>query len=106
MLNSEFEIGYCDGLKSVVNGSGLNNSIAGEVAEFTVYLKDLYQYPSAVETERLQVQIVRESDSYHVSPTISPLHVINGICSLATFQIFDYFLVCLILQRVIICFRQ
>ncbi|KAG2721400.1 hypothetical protein I3760_02G080800 [Carya illinoinensis] len=71
-------VGYCDGLKSVVNGSGLNNSIAGEVAEFTVYLKDLYQYPSAVEVERLQVQIVRESDSYYVSPTISPLHVING----------------------------
>ncbi|XP_040999914.1 protein GAMETE EXPRESSED 2 isoform X4 [Juglans microcarpa x Juglans regia] len=71
-------VGYCDGLKSVVNGSGLNNSIAGEVAEFTVYLKDLYQYPSAVEVERLQVQIVRESDSYYVSPTISPLRVING----------------------------
>ncbi|KAL3812927.1 hypothetical protein ACJIZ3_014195 [Penstemon smallii] len=54
--------GYCDGGKSVVNGSGLNNSIAGDVAKFSVFLKDAYLYPSAVEIESLRVQIVLESD--------------------------------------------
>ena len=73
-------IGYSDGLKSVVNGSGLNNSVAGIMAEFSVYLNDFYQYPSPVEVERLQVQIVRQIDSYYVLPSISPLHIINGIC--------------------------
>ena len=77
-------IGYCDGLKSVVNGSGLNNSVAGKMEEFSVYLNDLYQYPSPVEVERLQVQIVRQIDSYYVLPSISPLHIINGICYLVT----------------------
>ncbi|KAM4116440.1 hypothetical protein ACB094_02G050100 [Castanea mollissima] len=71
-------VGYSDGLKSVVNGSGLNNSVAGKMAEFSVYLNDLYQYPSPVEVERLQVQIVRQIDSYYVLPSISPLHIING----------------------------
>jgi hypothetical protein len=78
-------------LESVVNGSGLNNSVSGEVAEFSVYLNDLYQYPSPVEVERLQVQIVREIDSYYVLPSIYPLRIINGICNLATFQLFDFF---------------
>ncbi|KAK4477843.1 hypothetical protein RD792_017106 [Penstemon davidsonii] len=55
-------VGYCDGGKSVVNGSGLNNSIAGDVAKFSVFLKDAYLYPSAVELESLRVLIVLESD--------------------------------------------
>ncbi|GMY27774.1 protein GAMETE EXPRESSED 2 isoform X1 [Fagus crenata] len=71
-------VGYCDGLKSVVNGSGLNNSVAGKMEEFSVYLNDFYQYPSPVEVERFQVQIIRQIDSYYVLPSISPLHIING----------------------------
>ncbi|XP_062175751.1 protein GAMETE EXPRESSED 2-like isoform X3 [Alnus glutinosa] len=71
-------VGYCDALESVVNGSGLNNSLSGEVAEFSVYLNDHYQYPSQVEVERLQVQIAREIDSYYVLPSIYPLHIPNG----------------------------
>jgi hypothetical protein len=55
------------------------DSVSGEMAEFSVYLNDLYQYPSLVEVERLQVQIVREIDSYYVLPSIYPLHIINGI---------------------------
>ncbi|RDX60235.1 Protein GAMETE EXPRESSED 2, partial [Mucuna pruriens] len=64
---------YCDGVKSVVNGSGLNDSVAGVKAEFSVYLNDIYQYPSPVEANILQVQILRENDSYSVSPIISPM---------------------------------
>ncbi|GLU08406.1 hypothetical protein SLE2022_253210 [Rubroshorea leprosula] len=71
-------VGYCDGFNSVVNGSGLNSSIAGEIAEFSVYLVDVFQYPSTVKVERLQVQIKRESDSYFVLPTIYPRQNING----------------------------
>lgn len=71
-------VGYCDGYKSVVNGSGLNSSIAGEISEFSVYLTDVFQYPSPVEVERLQVRIKREIDSYAVIPTIYPGQIING----------------------------
>ncbi|KAA8548952.1 hypothetical protein F0562_000636 [Nyssa sinensis] len=71
-------IGYCDGLNSIVNGSGLNHSIAGEVSRFSVFLKDAYQYPSPVELERFQVKIMRESDSLHVLPSIYPMEIVNG----------------------------
>lgn len=71
-------VGYCNGTNSVVNGTGLNRSAAGERSEFSVYLNDAYQYPSPVEIERLQVQIVREIDSYHVQSSIFPIQIING----------------------------
>ncbi|KAL5539922.1 hypothetical protein UlMin_043061 [Ulmus minor] len=70
-------VGYCSGLNSVVNGSGLNVSTAGEMAEFSVYLKDMYHYPSPIEVEWLQVQIEREIDSYNVLPSISPFQIDN-----------------------------
>ncbi|XP_051127578.1 protein GAMETE EXPRESSED 2 [Andrographis paniculata] len=63
-------IGYCDGTNSIVNGTGLNNSVAGETVNFSVFLKDAYMYPSPVELERLQVRIVGESDSLIVPPII------------------------------------
>ncbi|OIW14092.1 hypothetical protein TanjilG_11437 [Lupinus angustifolius] len=66
-------IGYCDGVKSVINGSGLNDSVAGVNAELSVYLNDMYQYPSPVEADILQVQILRENDSYRVLPLIYPI---------------------------------
>ncbi|XP_020533056.1 protein GAMETE EXPRESSED 2 isoform X1 [Jatropha curcas] len=69
-------IGYCDGSASIVNGSGLNDSIAGEIAEFSLYLVDVFQYPAFVEVESIQVQIARENDSYYVQPSIHP--IING----------------------------
>lgn len=72
-------IGYCNGTNSVVNGSGLNSSTAGVLAEFSVYLNDAFQYPSPVEIERLEVQIVRENDSYNVQSSIFPMQTINGI---------------------------
>lgn len=71
-------VGYCDGLKSVINGSGLDNSVAGEMSRFTIYLNDIYQYPSPVELEWLQVQIVRVIDSYHLLPSIYPMQIVNG----------------------------
>ncbi|KHN26535.1 hypothetical protein glysoja_019774 [Glycine soja] len=73
-----FQIGYCDGVKSVVNGSGLNDSVAGVKAEFSVYLNDIYQYPSPIEANILQVQILRENDSYSASPIIYPMLNNNG----------------------------
>ncbi|XP_061994150.1 protein GAMETE EXPRESSED 2 isoform X2 [Rosa rugosa] len=71
-------VGYCNGTKSVVNGTGLNSSVAGERSEFSVYLNDAYQNPSPVEIERLEIQIVREIDSYHVQSSIFPIQIING----------------------------
>ncbi|XP_043812254.1 protein GAMETE EXPRESSED 2 isoform X4 [Manihot esculenta] len=69
-------IGYCDGSASTVNGSGLNDSIAGEISQFSVYLFDIFQYPAFVELGSIKVQIVRENDSYYVQPSIVP--IING----------------------------
>lgn len=57
----------------------MNNSIAGEMVEFSVYLNDIYQYPSPVEVETLQVEIVRDIDSYSVEPTIYPIQIVNGM---------------------------
>ncbi|ESR32766.1 hypothetical protein CICLE_v10007186mg [Citrus x clementina] len=70
-------VGYCNGSSSVVNGSGLNDSVAGETAHFSVYLNDMFQYPYPVEVERLQVQIVTEIDSSTVWPSISPTQIYN-----------------------------
>ncbi|MCD7455627.1 hypothetical protein HAX54_028836 [Datura stramonium] len=72
------DIGYCDGMNSIVNGSGLNDSVAGEAARFSVFLKDAYLYPSLVELESLQVQVVNEFDSYHVQASIYPMKMVNG----------------------------
>ncbi|KAF6176767.1 hypothetical protein GIB67_031578 [Kingdonia uniflora] len=71
-------VGYCDGLNSVVNGSGLSGSIAGRMSKFSVYLQDLYHNPSPVEAEQLRVQILRTIDSYSVWPIISPIQIDDG----------------------------
>ncbi|XP_004298140.1 PREDICTED: protein GAMETE EXPRESSED 2-like [Fragaria vesca subsp. vesca] len=71
-------VGYCNGTNSVVNGTGLNSSIAGERSEFSVYLNDAYQNPSPVGIERLEIQILREIDFYHVKSGIFPIQIING----------------------------
>ncbi|WVY92061.1 hypothetical protein V8G54_037575 [Vigna mungo] len=42
------------GIQFVVNGSGLNDSVAGVKEEFSVYLNDIYQYPSPVQANILQ----------------------------------------------------
>ncbi|KAJ6908539.1 hypothetical protein NC651_018821 [Populus alba x Populus x berolinensis] len=69
-------IGYADGSSSIVNGSGLNDSTAGEIAQFSIYLNDIFQYPSFVGVESIRVQIIRETDSYSVKPSINP--IVNG----------------------------
>lgn len=66
-------------MNSIVNGSGLNDSVAGEAARFSVLLKDAYLYPSLIELESLQVQIVNEFDSYHTQASIHPMKMVNGI---------------------------
>ncbi|KAF2300171.1 hypothetical protein GH714_010338 [Hevea brasiliensis] len=66
------------GSASIVNGSGLNDSVAGEIAQFSVYLIDIYQYPAFVELGSIKVQIVRENDSYNVQPSIFPIIHGNG----------------------------
>ncbi|CAH8358393.1 unnamed protein product [Eruca vesicaria subsp. sativa] len=71
-------IGYCDGLRSIVNGSGLNASIAGESLDFSIYLKDAYGYPSSVQVNILLVQIIQEADSSYVLPTIKPRETLNA----------------------------
>ncbi|XP_047312347.1 protein GAMETE EXPRESSED 2 isoform X1 [Impatiens glandulifera] len=62
-------IGYCDGRNSFANGSGLNDSVAGEASIFSVVLRDSYQYPSPIKLEYLQVDIVHES-GIHIKPVI------------------------------------
>ncbi|RID76505.1 hypothetical protein BRARA_B03474 [Brassica rapa] len=72
-------IGYCDGSRSIVNGSGLNASTAGESLGFSIYLKDAYGYPSSVQVNILQVQIIQEADdSSYILPTITPRETLNG----------------------------
>ncbi|CAN0923116.1 Protein GAMETE EXPRESSED 2 [Linum grandiflorum] len=66
-------IGYCNGSASIVNGTGLNVSVAGETARFSLYLVDTFQYPSFVEIESIRVQIEKENDSYSVQPSIFPI---------------------------------
>ncbi|KAJ6733857.1 JITTERBUG ISOFORM N [Salix koriyanagi] len=72
-------IGYADGSSSVVNGSGLNDSTAGEMTQFSLYLNDIFQYPSFVGVESIRVQIARETDSYSVQPSI--YQIFNGSVS-------------------------
>ncbi|KAH0728171.1 hypothetical protein KY284_004036 [Solanum tuberosum] len=71
-------IGYCDGMNSIVNGSGLNDSVAGEAARFSVLLKDAYLYPSLIELESLQVLVVNEFDSYQPQASIHPMKMVHG----------------------------
>lgn len=73
-----FLAGYCDGSRSIVNGSGLNASVAGESLSFSIYLKDAYGYPSSVQVNILQVRIIHEVDSSDVLPTIKPRETLNG----------------------------
>lgn len=58
------------------------------MSRFTIYLNDIYQYPSPVELEWLQVQIVRVIDSYHLLPSIYPMQIVNGTSIPATIQLF------------------
>ncbi|XP_022864989.1 protein GAMETE EXPRESSED 2 isoform X1 [Olea europaea var. sylvestris] len=74
-------------MNSIVNGSGLNNSVAGHAAKFSVFLKDAYLYPAPVELKRLQVQIVHEFDSQIIQPSIRIRETVNG--SLSTGRLND-----------------
>ncbi|KAL3505706.1 hypothetical protein ACH5RR_031088 [Cinchona calisaya] len=74
-------IGYCDGKNSVVNGSGLNHSFAGEAETFGVFLRDAYLYPSPVESKRLQVKILHESSLKQLQPSVRPKESGNGTSS-------------------------
>nr|XP_027120821.1 protein GAMETE EXPRESSED 2-like [Coffea arabica] len=65
-------VGYCDGTNSVVNGTGLNHSFAGEVSTFSVFLRDAYLYPSPAELDMLQVKILHESSLKQLRPRIRP----------------------------------
>ncbi|XP_043719038.1 protein GAMETE EXPRESSED 2 isoform X2 [Telopea speciosissima] len=71
-------IGYCDGLKSVVNGSGLTGSVAGQISKFSVYLNDRYEYPSPIDADRIRVRILRKVDSANVWPSIYPMQLANA----------------------------
>ncbi|CAA6672225.1 unnamed protein product [Spirodela intermedia] len=44
-------VGYCDGVNSVVNGSGLISSVAGRMSYFSVYLEDMFHNPSQLKQE-------------------------------------------------------
>ncbi|GAA0141921.1 hypothetical protein LIER_02952 [Lithospermum erythrorhizon] len=75
-------VGYCDGLKSIINGSGLNNSIAGVVEQLSIFLKDAYLYPSPVEMEKIKVQIMLESDQQRLPAIVHPKDSAKGNLSI------------------------
>ncbi|KAI3966935.1 hypothetical protein MKX01_017586 [Papaver californicum] len=72
-------VGYCDGVNSVVNGTGLTSSTAGNTSSFSVYLEDIYHNPSPVQAETLQVKITRKNDSYSILPTIYTKQNVGGL---------------------------
>lgn len=72
--------GYCDGVNSIVNGSGLNSSVVGETAKFSIFLRDAYLYPSQVQLENLRVHIIQLSDSQIIQPRIQ-IRASNGMSS-------------------------
>lgn len=74
------ETGYCDGVNSIVNGSGLNSSVVGETAKFSIFLRDAYLYPSQVQLEYLRVHIMQVPDSQIVQPRIQ-IRASNGMNS-------------------------
>ncbi|KAL4565768.1 hypothetical protein LXL04_029873 [Taraxacum kok-saghyz] len=80
------QIAYCDGLRSIVNGSGLHNSIAGESSKFTILLRDAYQYPSPLELHSLRVQITLPAQSLNVEAHIFPIDSINGTQNVGAFD--------------------
>ncbi|KAM3257643.1 hypothetical protein ACQJBY_049764 [Aegilops geniculata] len=84
-------VGYCDGSKSIVNGSGLVQSAAGSPSSFMVYLLDQYGSPSPVDTEMLRVQILSRNGMSGVNPVITPVRGPNGAVdtSLSSAPMFD-----------------
>nr|GEZ06067.1 hypothetical protein [Tanacetum cinerariifolium] len=83
ILNMPYEfhvfVGYCNGTTSIVNGSGITGSSAGEVTKFSVYLRDTHGLSSPIELERLELQITVLSLSLRVYPQIYPKVSVNGI---------------------------
>ncbi|KAE8807088.1 protein GAMETE EXPRESSED 2 [Hordeum vulgare] len=75
-------VGYCDGSKSIVNGSGLVQSVAGSPSSFMVYLEDQYRSPSPVDTEMLRVQILSRNGASGVHPDITPVREPNETTSM------------------------
>ncbi|KAK1285972.1 Protein GAMETE EXPRESSED 2 [Acorus calamus] len=71
--------GYCDGLNSVVNGSGLASSDAGQISYFSVYLEDMYHNPSPVEPDRLHVKIMRRDGAFSIRADVTPVGMSYGI---------------------------
>ncbi|KAF8017474.1 hypothetical protein BT93_H2599 [Corymbia citriodora subsp. variegata] len=64
--------------KSIANMPYAFTVFTGRIEEFSVYLNDLFQYPSPVEVDMVRVQIVREIDSYTIWPHVYPEQLING----------------------------
>lgn len=71
--------GYTHGLNSVVNGSALSGSVAGEVAYLSVYLHDIYFNPSPIEVQWLRVVIIKKSDSSRLRAMVAPIRPVGGI---------------------------
>ncbi|KAI3966660.1 hypothetical protein MKW92_047731 [Papaver armeniacum] len=87
-------VGYCDGVNSVINGTGLTSSTAGTNSSFSVYLEDVYHNPSPVEAETLHVKITRKNDSYSILPTIYTRQNVDGMRFLRTIWLLNFLITC------------
>nr|GEZ17653.1 hypothetical protein [Tanacetum cinerariifolium] len=81
IMNMPYEfnvfVGYCDGVKSIVNGSGLTDSFVGKACNFSIFLRDAYDYSAPLDLEKLQVEI-RRPGSLPIDPQIYPRDSVNG----------------------------
>lgn len=77
-------------MKSIVNGSGLQNSVAGEVSKFSIFLRDIYDYPSPFNLITIRVEITLPLISLDVDPHIYPVDPHNGIIFFFSFKIYIF----------------
>ncbi|GJY30420.1 protein gamete expressed 2 isoform X1 [Tanacetum coccineum] len=81
IMNMPYEfnvfVGYCDGVKSIVNGSGLTDSFVGKACNFSIFLRDAYDYSAPLDLEKLQVEI-RMPGSLPIDSQIYPRDSVNG----------------------------
>ncbi|KAK1293769.1 Protein GAMETE EXPRESSED 2 [Acorus calamus] len=89
-LSFNVKPGYCDGLNSVVNGSGLASSDAGQISYFSVYLEDMDHNPAPVEPDRLHVKIMRRDGAFSIRADVTPMGMSYGGVDMSSSAVVKY----------------